>query len=143
MGDMLCTGRFEPRTGRPGFWNSSPACPAVAGGTSGEHPNFHLRTPHIPSRHTPAFRDTTPPADPSWSIWIFCAAPPTEGKWLVMDLLEREAVLQDLAGHLQAAVSGPGRLALVRGEAGDRQDHRRPPSGTAGRSPHEGAGRRL
>ncbi|MEU0036850.1 AAA family ATPase [Streptomyces sp. NPDC006333] len=35
-----------------------------------------------------------------------------------MDLLEREAVLQDLAGHLQAAVSGPGRLALVRGEAG-------------------------
>ncbi|MEV6838856.1 AAA family ATPase [Streptomyces sp. NPDC051133] len=35
-----------------------------------------------------------------------------------MDLLERDAVLQDLAGHLQAAVSGPGRLALVRGEAG-------------------------
>ncbi|MGW2707904.1 ATP-binding protein [Streptomyces sp. NPDC001356] len=35
-----------------------------------------------------------------------------------MDLLEREAVLQDLAGHLKAAVSGPGRLALVRGEAG-------------------------
>ncbi|MEU9479097.1 AAA family ATPase [Streptomyces sp. NPDC048191] len=35
-----------------------------------------------------------------------------------MDLLEREAVLQDLAGHLQDAVSGPGQLALVRGEAG-------------------------
>ncbi|MFB7663253.1 AAA family ATPase [Kitasatospora sp. NPDC056138] len=35
-----------------------------------------------------------------------------------MDLLEREAVLQDLAGHLRAAVNGPGRLALVRGEAG-------------------------
>ncbi|MFE2138573.1 ATP-binding protein, partial [Streptomyces sp. NPDC059466] len=35
-----------------------------------------------------------------------------------MDLLEREAVLQDLAGHLKAAVSGPGRFALVRGEAG-------------------------
>ncbi|MFG2638599.1 ATP-binding protein [Streptomyces sp. NPDC048362] len=35
-----------------------------------------------------------------------------------MDLLERDAVLQDLAGHLQAAVGGPGRLALVRGEAG-------------------------
>lgn len=35
-----------------------------------------------------------------------------------MDLLERKAVLQDLTGHLQAAVSGPGRLALVRGEAG-------------------------
>ncbi|MET9011296.1 AAA family ATPase [Streptomyces olivaceoviridis] len=35
-----------------------------------------------------------------------------------MDLLEREAVLQDLTGHLTAAVSGPGRLALVRGEAG-------------------------
>ncbi|MQY36035.1 hypothetical protein SRB17_40320 [Streptomyces sp. RB17] len=35
-----------------------------------------------------------------------------------MDLLEREAVLQDLTGHLQDAVSGPGRLALVRGEAG-------------------------
>ncbi len=35
-----------------------------------------------------------------------------------MDLLEREAVLRDLTGHLQAAVSGPGRLALVRGEAG-------------------------
>ncbi|MGW3156393.1 ATP-binding protein [Streptomyces sp. NPDC001089] len=35
-----------------------------------------------------------------------------------MDLLEREAVLQDLTGHLQAAVSGPGRFALVRGEAG-------------------------
>ncbi|MFI2640721.1 ATP-binding protein [Streptomyces sp. NPDC018610] len=35
-----------------------------------------------------------------------------------MELLEREAVLQDLAGHLQAAVSGPGRLVLVRGEAG-------------------------
>ncbi|MER8061933.1 MULTISPECIES: AAA family ATPase [unclassified Streptomyces] len=41
-----------------------------------------------------------------------------EGKWLVMDLLEREAVLQDLTGHLRAAVVGPGRLALVRGEAG-------------------------
>jgi DNA-binding CsgD family transcriptional regulator len=40
------------------------------------------------------------------------------GKLLVMDLLEREAVLQDLAGHLKAAVSGPGCLALVRGEAG-------------------------
>ncbi|MEU2925680.1 AAA family ATPase [Streptomyces sp. NPDC007251] len=35
-----------------------------------------------------------------------------------MDLLERETVLQDLTGHLQDAVSGPGRLALVRGEAG-------------------------
>ncbi|MEU9406227.1 AAA family ATPase [Streptomyces sp. NPDC048281] len=35
-----------------------------------------------------------------------------------MDLLEREAVLQNLAGHLQEAVTGPGRLALVRGEAG-------------------------
>ncbi|MGW1592316.1 ATP-binding protein [Streptomyces sp. NPDC002343] len=35
-----------------------------------------------------------------------------------MDLLERETVLRDLAGHLKAAVSGPGRLALVRGEAG-------------------------
>ncbi|MGW1008178.1 ATP-binding protein [Streptomyces sp. NPDC002520] len=35
-----------------------------------------------------------------------------------MDLLEREAVLQDLAGHLQAAAGGPGRVALVRGEAG-------------------------
>ncbi|MFB7756702.1 AAA family ATPase, partial [Streptomyces sp. NPDC056121] len=35
-----------------------------------------------------------------------------------MDLLERDSVLQDLAGHLQAAVSGPGRVALVRGEAG-------------------------
>ncbi|MEU5090043.1 AAA family ATPase [Streptomyces sp. NPDC021356] len=35
-----------------------------------------------------------------------------------MDLLEREAVLQDLAGHLQAAVTGPGGFALVRGEAG-------------------------
>ncbi|MFF2997673.1 helix-turn-helix transcriptional regulator [Streptomyces sp. NPDC057950] len=35
-----------------------------------------------------------------------------------MDLLERKAVLQDLTGHLQATVSGPGRLALVRGEAG-------------------------
>ncbi|MFJ8541041.1 helix-turn-helix transcriptional regulator [Streptomyces sp. NPDC093586] len=35
-----------------------------------------------------------------------------------MDLLEREAVLRDLTGHLKAAVSGPGRLALVRGEAG-------------------------
>ncbi|MER7309527.1 LuxR family transcriptional regulator [Streptomyces griseoluteus] len=35
-----------------------------------------------------------------------------------MDLLEREAVLQDLTGHLKVAVSGPGRLALVRGETG-------------------------
>ncbi|MFJ5779846.1 ATP-binding protein [Streptomyces sp. NPDC093094] len=35
-----------------------------------------------------------------------------------MDLLERENVLQDLAGHLQAATSGPGRMALVRGESG-------------------------
>ncbi|MDJ0382947.1 LuxR family transcriptional regulator [Streptomyces sp. G-G2] len=35
-----------------------------------------------------------------------------------MDLLEREVVLQALVGHLQAAVSGPGRLALLRGEAG-------------------------
>ncbi|MEV5953520.1 AAA family ATPase [Streptomyces sp. NPDC051987] len=35
-----------------------------------------------------------------------------------MDLLEREDVLQDLTGHLQASVTGPGRLALVRGEAG-------------------------
>lgn len=35
-----------------------------------------------------------------------------------MDLPEREAVLQDLTSHLRAAVSGPGRLALVRGEAG-------------------------
>ncbi|MGW0881426.1 helix-turn-helix transcriptional regulator [Streptomyces sp. NPDC002671] len=35
-----------------------------------------------------------------------------------MDLLEREAVLQDLTGHLQDAVSRPGRMALVRGEAG-------------------------
>ncbi|AGS66906.1 ATP-binding protein [Streptomyces collinus] len=35
-----------------------------------------------------------------------------------MDLLERETVLQDLAGHLTAATSGPGRVALVRGEAG-------------------------
>ncbi|MFG2606618.1 helix-turn-helix transcriptional regulator [Streptomyces sp. NPDC048514] len=35
-----------------------------------------------------------------------------------MDLLEREAVLQDLAGHLKVAVSGRGRLALVRGESG-------------------------
>ncbi|QHA09827.1 AAA family ATPase [Streptomyces broussonetiae] len=35
-----------------------------------------------------------------------------------MDLLEREAVLHDLTGQLQAAMSGPGRLALVRGEAG-------------------------
>ncbi len=35
-----------------------------------------------------------------------------------MDLLEREAVLQDLTGHLRAAAVGPGRLALVRGEAG-------------------------
>ncbi|TWV37738.1 AAA family ATPase [Streptomyces misionensis] len=35
-----------------------------------------------------------------------------------MDLLEREAVLQELTGHLQAASVGPGRLALVRGEAG-------------------------
>ncbi|MFI0189335.1 AAA family ATPase [Streptomyces sp. NPDC017082] len=35
-----------------------------------------------------------------------------------MDLLERETVLRDLTGHLKAAVSGPGRLALVRGEAG-------------------------
>ncbi|MFG2884575.1 ATP-binding protein [Streptomyces sp. NPDC048297] len=35
-----------------------------------------------------------------------------------MDLLERDAVLQELADHLQAVVSGPGRLALVRGEAG-------------------------
>ncbi|MEW2295831.1 AAA family ATPase [Streptomyces sp. NPDC006743] len=35
-----------------------------------------------------------------------------------MDLLEREAVLQDLTGHLHEAVSGPGGVALVRGEAG-------------------------
>ncbi|MEV7723945.1 AAA family ATPase [Streptomyces sp. NPDC087917] len=35
-----------------------------------------------------------------------------------MDLLEREFVLQALVGHLQAAVSGPGRLVLLRGEAG-------------------------
>ncbi|MGW7818182.1 helix-turn-helix transcriptional regulator [Streptomyces puniciscabiei] len=35
-----------------------------------------------------------------------------------MELLEREAVLQDLTRQLQDAVSGPGRLALVRGEAG-------------------------
>ncbi|MFJ9704331.1 ATP-binding protein [Streptomyces sp. NPDC101234] len=35
-----------------------------------------------------------------------------------MNLLEREALLQDLTSHLQDAVSGPGRLALVRGEAG-------------------------
>ncbi|WP_078918009.1 ATP-binding protein [Streptomyces sp. NRRL WC-3725] len=35
-----------------------------------------------------------------------------------MDLIEREAVLRGLAGHLKAAVSGPGRLTLVRGEAG-------------------------
>lgn len=36
----------------------------------------------------------------------------------MMDLLEREAVLQALGGHLQATESGPGRLALLRGEAG-------------------------
>ncbi|MFF1354982.1 ATP-binding protein [Streptomyces sp. NPDC058297] len=35
-----------------------------------------------------------------------------------MDLLEREAVLQDLTSHLRAAVSGTGQLALLRGEAG-------------------------
>ncbi|MFH8339651.1 ATP-binding protein [Streptomyces sp. AM6-12] len=35
-----------------------------------------------------------------------------------MDLLEREAVIQDLTGHLRETVVGPGRLALVRGEAG-------------------------
>ncbi|MGW4223780.1 helix-turn-helix transcriptional regulator [Streptomyces bauhiniae] len=35
-----------------------------------------------------------------------------------MDLLEREAVLQDLSGHLKVAVGGLGRLALVRGETG-------------------------
>ncbi|MFB7999059.1 AAA family ATPase [Streptomyces sp. NPDC056002] len=35
-----------------------------------------------------------------------------------MDLLERENVVQDLAGDLQAAAGGPGRIALVRGEAG-------------------------
>ncbi|MER6978535.1 ATP-binding protein [Streptomyces carpinensis] len=35
-----------------------------------------------------------------------------------MDLLEREAVLRDLTGHLQVAVGGLGRMALVRGEAG-------------------------
>lgn len=35
-----------------------------------------------------------------------------------MALLERETVLQDLAGHLTAATSGPGGMALVRGEAG-------------------------
>ncbi|MFE2289000.1 ATP-binding protein [Streptomyces sp. NPDC059443] len=35
-----------------------------------------------------------------------------------MDLLEREAVLQALVGHLQATESGPGRLTLLRGEAG-------------------------
>ncbi|MFG2617530.1 ATP-binding protein [Streptomyces sp. NPDC048507] len=35
-----------------------------------------------------------------------------------MDLLEREAELQALVGHLKAAVSGPGRLVLLRGEAG-------------------------
>ncbi|WP_330300800.1 ATP-binding protein [Streptomyces sp. NBC_00503] len=35
-----------------------------------------------------------------------------------MDLLEREAVLQALVGHLQATESGPGRLVLLRGEAG-------------------------
>jgi DNA-binding CsgD family transcriptional regulator/tetratricopeptide (TPR) repeat protein len=37
---------------------------------------------------------------------------------MVMDLLERETVLQSLAGHLQAATGGPGRMALVRGESG-------------------------
>ncbi|MPY34766.1 AAA family ATPase [Streptomyces adustus] len=35
-----------------------------------------------------------------------------------MVLLERESVLQDLAGHLQTATGGPGQMALVRGEAG-------------------------
>ncbi|MDX3839524.1 AAA family ATPase [Streptomyces europaeiscabiei] len=35
-----------------------------------------------------------------------------------MDLLERETVLQDFAGHLQAATIGPGRMALVLGESG-------------------------
>ncbi|MEU9004439.1 AAA family ATPase [Streptomyces sp. NPDC048551] len=35
-----------------------------------------------------------------------------------MDLLEREVVFQTLLGHLEAAVSGPGRLVLLRGEAG-------------------------
>ncbi|MFE2148453.1 ATP-binding protein [Streptomyces lavendulae] len=35
-----------------------------------------------------------------------------------MVLLEREVVLQALVGHLEAAVGGPGRLVLLRGEAG-------------------------